>query len=300
MSFIDKFGHGFEAGALRQLQNLQVYIGTWGIVFRRSDLVYCRGYERDGKTYDISNTPQGAHLRLSTPVIHRDDSGKISGGIFASEQEAQWHAKNLVVKGLAKEVRLEPVPHPESRLTRPEVDFTIDPPIRRLALKMCTALAAGVAGWQLRYNGVLQAEPNSPVDDILIMYDHLDALDDLRPPLAHLIYVEAGTLRAYGIVQFFGIIQVYCELPLGIAPAAPVAFVGVLDSITGVEEFRSTSPLQITAPPRTMSPTSILQGIRKWLVAFREQALERGATDPPTLTADVTTNILPHASTEAT
>jgi hypothetical protein len=287
----DNFGHGFEALALRQIQNLQVYIGTWGISFHQSRLVYRKGYEQDGTFYDLSNTPGGVSLRLSKPAIQRDESGKITGGLFATEEEVHRFGANLVRKGLANGIRVEPL-QPVKRLSTPTVDFKIDYPLKRLALKMCTASVAAMTAWKLMRNPVLHEEPMSPMNDVPIMYDKVAFLDRLRPALAHLIYIEADAMHAYGIVQFFGVLQVYCELPLLTGPALPEAFVGVLDPISGHEAFEPTPTLRITAPPRTLTIEALVCGMQEWLSEFTKQGIARGATSPPTLTANVKTNVV--------
>jgi hypothetical protein len=153
-------------------------------------------------------------------------------------------------------------------------------------------MAAAFSEWPLTLNPTLHEQPEAPLNSVLVMYSHADTVDRLRPALAHLVYVEANPQHACGIVQFFGVLQVYCELPLQVGLATPEAYCGVLDPITGSETFGPTTPLCVSAPPLMMPVAEMTQGIQSWLEAFTQQAVARGATHPPALTARVKTDIL--------
>lgn len=104
----------------------------------------------------------------------------------------------------------------------------------------------------------------------------------MREPLSHVIYVERDETRIYGVVQFFGVLQLYCGLgrPNGAAPCA--ARVGVLDPLTGIEEISDVEPLRLPMPT-VIGDEELSQAANAWLKRFQEGAVRRGATKPVNL-----------------
>jgi hypothetical protein len=76
-------------------------------------------------------------------------------------------------------------------------------------------------------------------------------LESLRDPLAHLVYVE-GTSRTrscYGVVQLYGLIQIYVVLNDGSYSGNDFAGVGLLSPIQQYcETFKSVPPMELPRP----------------------------------------------------
>lgn len=94
--------------------------------------------------------------------------------------------------------------------------------------------------------------------------------------------MERDETRFYGVVQFFGVLQLYCGLgqPNGSAPA--VARAGVLDPITGAESFSDPESLRLKLPS-IIGEDDLPGAAGSWLKRFQDGAVGRGATEPVNL-----------------
>ena len=98
----------------------------------------------------------------------------------------------------------------------------IGPDVRRLALKMCIALSSLLPDFDLKEIGearLFLRGDIAPVVNTLVAFDRYEAVDSIREALAHVIYVERGRTRVYGLVQFFGAVQIFCRLGLPVGNA---------------------------------------------------------------------------------
>jgi hypothetical protein len=167
----------------------------------------------------------------------------------------------------------------------PHVPFVFDlgPYVLRAALKMCYALSTSLPGFTLaevaHARAILKDDPGRPPIDVVPSFDIYESLNSLREPLSHVIYVERGETIIYGVVQFFGELQLYCALgrPDGSAPRA--ARVGILDPLTGAERFSDVNPLSLPLPTE-LGDEELSQAADAWLKRFQEAAVARGATKP--------------------
>jgi hypothetical protein len=150
---------------------------------------------------------------------------------------------------------------------------------------MCYALGTTLPGFKLAEVARArnsQGRSRQLAPNIIPSFEVYESLDAVREPLSHVIYVERDETRFYSVVQFFGVLQLYCGLgqPDGSAPA--VARAGILDPITGNESFSDLES------PRLKLPSIIgeddLSGVAgAWLKRFQDGAVSRGATEPVNL-----------------
>lgn len=120
------------------------------------------------------------------------------------------------------------------------------------------------------------------------MFSRYIELEALRNPLSHLVYVESRASGLYAVVQFFGVVQLYCKLGTPLQ-SIDAALVGTLDPLLGAESLVETKPLGLPEPPFSMPEADAVQGIQGWMLRFREEAIARGATSPPNFTVNTVT-----------
>lgn len=92
-----------------------------------------------------------------------------------------------------------------------------------------------------------------------------DQLDHIRSGLAHSIFVEADgdTGRSYGIVQLFGVMELYALLNDQFSRESFAAFAS-LDLLTCIENFQMLEALDLPEAPLFVSRQEYDQGIRCW------------------------------------
>jgi hypothetical protein len=96
------------------------------------------------------------------------------------------------------------------------------------------------------------------------------ALNSLRPPLGHLVYVAHGAAEghSYSVVQFFGGIQLYCDLGTAME-LQNFLIVGTHDPITHREDFRVVDRVNYPLPPQFLTPDEWREGVRARFEAMR-------------------------------
>jgi hypothetical protein len=288
------FGNSFEARTARSLQTLHVYISSWGLPLRAVDPIWRNAHVSDGRTYHLRVGPTSAQPELASPIIERDEQGRIIAGEFRSLSEAENFAKSLIAKGKAKELKLELVPPKNIDTTGLNIEIQISPDLQRLALKMVMALAQfgysyadtcprPANAWEF-LSGKEISIHCSPTNPAYVAYPELDAV---RSPLAHLIYIEPQGRTLVGIVQFFGFLQVYCELEMSIQSAAGPAFLGTLDPVTGLENIGPVTAIRIPKPPKYFAHSVVTAWIKYRFAKLGEEARIRGATQVPEVVLDI-------------
>lgn len=283
----DVFGHTFEAEAAKYLQHLHVFISSWGVPLRSADPTWRGAYVHEGRPLDLSVGETGVKTSLSKPLVHRDESGQIAGIEFEDRDQAEEAARRLVEKGKAKDVRIQEVPATQPTLEGLEIDLQIGPALRRVALKMCigvsTFLPEFVQEDVATATQIVLADPYSKPPNTLVAFARYDGVDALRPALSHLVFVERSERRTYALVQFFGVVQLFCRLGIPKQHAPQAALFGFLDPVAGEEVFSTASPLNIEEPPDSILIPEYPNLMQRWLVKFRDEAVKRGATHPPDL-----------------
>lgn len=283
----DRFGHTVEAAAASQLQPLHVFISSWGVPLANKSPLWPEAYTAGDKVYDLLVGEKGVKPRLSRPVIKRDSEGQIVSGEFASRADAERAIERLAARGKLKRAELHEVPPPITDLRGLENTFELGPAVRRLALKMCIALGTLVSGIEMSEldegRQVLLADPGSVPSCTLAAYGDYPGIDNRRPALSHVVYVERGSERVYGLVQFFGVVQLFCRLGKTAQPSSPSALLATLDPVAGAEEVAELGPLSLPEPPYRIHLDEYPRLVENWTRKFREEAIRRGATHPPNL-----------------
>ncbi len=282
-----RFGHTFEASAAKHLQPLHVFISSWGLPLRADDPTWRKAYTFEGKPLDLQVGETGVKVIPSNPVIVRDEHGRIISAEVRTRAEAERFINNMRRKGKAREFRIKEVPAPATDLSGLELEFTMGPEVRRLALKISLG-ALSILGHVppavlVEAAHALRDDPAKKIACVLLDYRAHQPLDILRPPLSHMVYVECASDRIYAVVQFFGSWQIFCRINGEAGADPPAAYVGWADPVTGNEEFKTAQPLRISEPPlRTLltDMPRLISGVASKLAA---EAVKRGATNPPNL-----------------
>lgn len=239
---------------------------------------------------DLSVGDTGVKPELSKASAHivRDDEGNIVSREFGSRRDAEKFGEHLIEEGKAKRFEITALPPPAIDLRGLGITLELGPDIKRLALKMCVAVCtllpafhhAEVEHARLFLTG---ARREGAIDIVLPAYPDHKTLDSRRQPLSHLIYVERARERVYGVVQFFGVVQMFCRLGLPLADRPEAALLSSLDPVTREESHSEIEPLQLTEPPFAIWIGDYPRMMQMWLDKFRQEAVKRGATHPPDL-----------------
>lgn len=304
----ETLGHTIEGAASKQLDRLHLSIASWGVSLVNRAPVWRAAYTAEGKTYDLTVGERGVQPRLSKPVVKHDLEGEIETAEFATRAEAEHAAQRLVDRGKAKAVEVREAPPPRITLEGLGNTLILDPQMRRVALKMCIALATVLPGSDPSHveaaQRILRSDPASVPQIVLAAYSEYRELERHRPALSHVVFVERGRDRIYGIVQFFGVIQLFCNLMKGPSIVGePAAVIGTLDPVVGSEAFLELEPLGLAEPPFWLNVADLPGLVGGWMRKFRDQAIQRGATHPPDLritSLEVTPNLARSTETEGT
>ena len=289
----DGFGSAFEGVASWNLSFLAGALSIQGIPFHLAPAGLIKeGYESEGVTYDLRFENGVLTPELSKPHRILDDRGRpiqVTARTFRElENERKAAARKhsgVVTSSIAKNSLRHsgPIPFKPRFEYRSELYFAG----LKMAVALASTLPAGTyseilpAASQLkaaihkaRESGARdkQAFPGvlGPCNAHPDFRNHI-FLDQNRPPLSHVVYVERcrGTVNA--IVQFFGSIQLFCA----IGPASttqPAAILGVLNPLAGTEQFTPMNPLQV----EDETPIDIVEGVAKWNAKLIAQAAELG------------------------
>lgn len=276
-----KFGHSFEAQSALMLYAMQTSMATWGLTFKQAPRLWKRALSHRGLEFDLLVEDSEPKFRLSRPIQQRTKAGKLVSIIFGNIKQAELAAKSARRKG-NKSAEVERI---LVETTRPQIplQYELSPQLLRTGLKMCSALATKlphfsvdeISDARISLKGPSRRLPSN-VDPAFETYS---SLDQLRKPLSHVIYVERTPTMTYGVVQFFGVIQLFCRLGVAGQKLSPTGHLGVLDPISGDEEFRETTPLSLPFPT-SVSENELQTVAQLWLSKFEKSAKKRGATKP--------------------
>lgn len=279
----NRFGHEFEAQSIKMLKEMQVSMSTWGLSFSAPAPSWRRALEIEGIKFDLSSNPKDPEFRLSVPIKNTDNKGNLTSITYATQQEAERAVENNLKKG--KPARLEKIAI-ESSYPNVPFYFEINSELKRTAFKMCLALSNLFPGFSADEFDIarMSLTKESSTNNANPIFSSLPLIDGLRQPLSHLIYIERSQGQVHGVVQFFGVIQLYCRLGIAQKTASEIAFLGVLDPVTGEESFSEKTPNFALLNPFS---TATDQPIEAWLEKFRDSAIARGATEPIELTGKI-------------
>ncbi|OOQ57359.1 HNH endonuclease [Mucilaginibacter pedocola] len=245
------FGHAFEGKFANSFSPFMVTLGVAGIP-PKNETTWRNAVidQTSGVKYDLNSkgefTPQ-------TKAFYED--GKLKG-IITSAAQAKQKQKELEAKYpdskflLTENTRLD---------WKPELNFSIpfNSNVRRLSIKMSVAL-----GSYLGFNNLMDENSRNYLlnenfeeeNPVRLATNGYPALDEMRPSLSHLIYVEGDKqLRVcYSLVQLYGVFQMCCLLNKNY-DGENFAAIGVHDIVTHEETFQEISPLQLAFPQQHLS-----------------------------------------------
>jgi hypothetical protein len=274
------FGHTFEGKASAQLARLQVFISHFGLNLSRNNAVWSSALTFNGEELNLTSGPAGAQYHLSKPVVRKDENGHIIGGKARSLSEANKIVRGLIRSGNAKNVDMAPAEDPILEDIRLDVDYSFNENIFRLATKMVASLAIASGAGKLVSGSRVPAYLHCRAAwGTSVAYCDVSPLNQLRPPLAHTIYLELGQ-ASYGIVLIFGHLKILVPLPNS---AERKAVLATLDPISGEESFSEVEPMGPRAVPAVIERGLVLEHLQRMLDTLADDAVARGAEKRPAL-----------------
>lgn len=243
-------GNTFEARAALMVYGMQVSMSTWGLSFKRTAPPWKRAHKYRGLEFDISAQGSEPKLTLSCPIKEINEEGKLASITFGNRKEAERVAQRAGRKGNKRVV----VQKLGVEIDQPQIPFRFElsPDLLRTGLKMCYALSTRLAGFTLNEvahaRSILQGDPNFLPVNVIPAFETYAALDHLRLPLSHVIYVERNGARVSGVIQFYGVIQLFCGLGISASTESSSARLGLLDPLTGTERFSDLNSLGLNFP----------------------------------------------------
>lgn len=245
----NSFGTQFESKAANNyFSQIHILIVDMGIKLKNITALWKNACtNNDGLRFSIKSNGKKNETYLPS-------RRKLQDGCFVYPNRGDFDKMN---SSLSNEKKLSELNLKQEQFKRLRTRYTLvmNDYVKRTALKMCLAYAATLPNLQL-------SEIRDACDDLCdvsnkflhrvkVPYFKYTSLESwktrgktsLSPEsiqvLNHIIYVERNQSKICGIVQFFGIFQVYCNLGKNISKAEEAAILGELDPVTGKERFRN-------------------------------------------------------------
>ncbi len=274
----DRFGHAIEGPVSRDLAPVIVILRTSGLVAPKL-ATWLRAYKdtETGIEYDLNSDLQA---RRSDPIVSRDEAGKMKEAFFHDEKMKRKFVAAAEKRGKKALV----IDHPAETKSIPPLacKLTFGLELRRLAMKMAVALGNHVqSGNRLldpTSRGFLLSESEEgtrTIRDVSVYH----SLEEQRPPLSHLIYLEgnATNRHCYGVVQFYGLFQIYLTLNESSYDGSDFAALAILNpAMQYSETFKNVNSLRLTPPPIHRAYGS---GVAGWSQRFGAQLSQVFGTD---------------------
>jgi hypothetical protein len=262
----NSFGHCFEGPVSKDLAPIIVCLSVCGYKHKRR-VMHKRAWidETTGIEYDLDS-----ELRTypSKPYFFSED-GTIKRIVARDRGEVQKIVASLKAKGRIKEVIEKPERSEGLRPPlRPET-ICVGTAMRQLAVKMCVAVGQVIVPDLLLLDArcrqfLLDETTSSP--PVRQMHARYASLDALRPPLAHVVYVEgnAGSATCFGVVQLFGgAFQLYVLLSRSYT-GRDFGALGMLDVTTFQEQFQAIAPLRLPEAPEFINHDDLERFLAAW------------------------------------
>jgi len=226
---------------------LLVQLGGVGVPVIDPGATWRRASEgKDGQVYDALLSPEGFKVQSRRPLVSRDSQDpKLMHIVVGDDAVGQKHLRQFLSGGKFRVLSTERV-----RVDDPVMglDFGFNPELKLAALKMAFAAATlsfpnEVASFATARRELATADLSRSPSCVAGDLRHHSALDRLRDPLCHVIYVEQQARGLQAIVQFFGSLQFWAELTPEVSGTYDKAMMATLDPVTGVEQFNQITPL---------------------------------------------------------
>jgi hypothetical protein len=262
-----RFGHEFEGRFINALAPMIVSLAVCGLKPKRKVTWKDAFVDLEtGIKYDVNSD-----LFAIAPVQWRVLEGGVRAMTATDPRIVERHVENFKKQG--KKISISRL---DSKSMRPEISFPVhfDDNMKRTAVKMCIALLD-----HFEYNQVVHPQTidyllngeSGPIPAGIACVSY-PALDALREPLSHVIYVQGMKKRKflYGIVQFFGVLQVYCILN-GQYRGEDLSLLGTLNSINFLESFAEAPALNLQLPYGDIPADDYWTGMWQMFRKFDEQ-----------------------------
>lgn len=273
----DRFGHEFEAAVADDLGPVAVLLSLCGLKLPKR-FVWRQAYRHPptGLEYDLES--ESKVLRLSAPKVERNEHGEVVRGIFRDTSEAERARASLEGKAPGKQYRVKLAKEEIKAPPLNPIRFTIGTEIRRLAVKVAIGAAELVLPSVLVVDSTTRAyllSSEAPEVPVRIDYRQLDGLDSMRPPLAHLVFVEGDPKkrRCYAVVQFFGTIQLWTLISSEYDGQA-FAVLGTCNVLSNEDMFVQVTGLGLDEAPQYTTQEQVQTGIEAWAKKLDKQVLE--------------------------
>ena len=273
----DRFGHGFEAAVADDLSPVAVLLSLCGLKLPRR-FVWRQAFKDPSTGLDYDLESEGKVLRLSAPKVERNERGEVVRGTFRDTKEAERARASLEEKASGKQYRVRSTREEIKAPPLNRIQFTIGTEIRRLAVKVAIGatelVLPGVPIVAPTTRAYLLSGEASEVP-VRIDYRQLDGLDGMRPPLAHLVFVEGNPKQhlCYAIVQFFETIQLWILLSSAYDGPA-FAVLGTCNVLSNEEMFVETPGLGLDEAPRYNQQEQVQTGVEAWAKKLDKQVRE--------------------------
>lgn len=249
------FGNDFEARVSRQMIPLLFLLGNSGVPLHKS-VIWKNAVTHlpTGLAYDLKREENGS-IRgvLSKTTRIENESGELIGLRVPDSLSVNRKLKELKAKGIT-EVQVQ-VKESIVKQNIPMFKFgqMINDDFRRLILKMCVAFSRKMKiDTEIIEDKTLFTMLNVHHQfqhGVKNLFFHHHIFDSIAPPLAHLIYVEACSMKnhAYAIVRLFGSVQFYTILNQRYR-GADFSGIGILNPLDSSEVFTESDKFNIPEP----------------------------------------------------
>jgi HNH endonuclease len=280
----DQFGHGIEGPAANEIFTPNyVFLSALGLTHIREGATWKNAFVHEGVHYHLTAKGGAVHESLARPVITKDSEGRVTGGLFPNKKMAEPLVQHAIREGRTVQI----VTNHDLPKNIPTLVCGLDfgPLILRPALKISLAAASLLEVPRVRLRDAreeLRKDPRSPLPRCTVVAIDYADIRRFAKPLSHVVYVESTPERVYGIVQFFGVLQIWCGLSDVPAQGDRMAVCGTLDPITGKERFDFTTALDLPINFGEHIPREAysIESLAQWIVSgLQEQALKRGGKD---------------------
>ena len=249
----NKFGHSFEGAAADLLIRPYVQLAMWKVPLAKTNQWWNRACKAAEAELHLSVGEHGIEARATKPIIIRDAHGKIEEAYFPDSSGREKFLRAMAKRDpgaqwIPAEKRID------ATLAGLRLQFEIGAALQQLALKICisagTLLPKVRPGDSWQTGQILRAPASDPHPIVSQYFTRYETIERTRPPLAHTVYVEHVGTQLRGLVQFFGVIQLHCNLASQTEAQGQEAILGWVDPVSLDERFETIPPIGLIPPAR--------------------------------------------------